>query len=98
MPEQAIAQAVEARATGRVEEEPNELEVVTFRAAGAATAMPSAAVPGDIADRALATAAAAAHPVWDLVGEEALAEAAGAAAADAAGKWLNGLEIIGARA
>ena len=58
--------------------------------------MPSEEVPGDIADRALAAAAAAAPPVLvDLEGEEALAVAAGAA--DAAGKWLNGAGIIGAR-
>jgi hypothetical protein len=56
--------------------------------------MPSAAVPGDIADRALAAAAAAAPPVLDLEGEEALAVVV---AADAAGKWLKGAEIIGAR-
>lgn len=72
-----------ASAIGQAEAEPTESEVVTFRAAGAATAMPSAAVPGDIADRALAAAAAAAPPVLDLEGEEV------AVAADAAGKWLN---------
>ena len=75
-----------------MEAEPTELEVVTFRAAAAATAMASAAATGDIADRVLAAAAAAAPPVLDLEGEEALA-----VAADAAGKWLNGAEIIGAR-
>jgi hypothetical protein len=68
------------------------LEVVTFRAVAAATAMPSAAVRGDIADQALGEAAAEAPPVLDLEGEEGLA-----VAADAAGKWLNGAEIIGAR-
>jgi hypothetical protein len=57
--------------------------------------MPSAAVPGDIADRALAAAAAEAPPVLDLEVEEALAVAAGAA--DAEGKWLKAAEIIGAR-
>ena len=67
---------------------PTELEVVTFRAAAAATAMPSAAVRRDIADQARAEAAAEAPPVLDLEGEEALA----VAAADAAGKWLNGAE------
>jgi hypothetical protein len=65
-----------ARAIGRVEVEPTVSEAVTFRAAAAAIAMPSEAVLGDIADRALAAAAAAAHPVWDL--EEAVAVAAGA--------------------
>jgi hypothetical protein len=71
------------------------LEAVTFHAVAAATAMPSAAVRGDIADRALAATAAAGPPVLDLEVEEALAVAAGAE--DAAGKWLNGAEIIGAR-
>lgn len=65
-----------ARAIGRVEVEPTVSEAVTCRAAAAAIAMPSEAVPGDIADRALAAAAAAAHPAWDL--EEAVAVAAGA--------------------
>ena len=78
-----------------MEAEPTELEVVTFRAAGAATAMPLAAVPVDIADRALAAAVAAAPPVLGLEVEEALAVAA--EAADAAGKWLNGAEIRGVR-
>ena len=63
---------------------PTELEVVTFRAAAAATAMLLAAAQGDIADRAHAAAAAAAPPVLDLEGEEALAVVAGAA--DAAGR------------
>ena len=67
------------------------MEVVIFRAVAAETAMLSAAVPGDIAGRALAAAAAVAPPVLDLEGE-ALAVAAGAA--DAAGNWLNGTEII----
>ena len=72
------------------------MEIATFRAAAAATVTPSAVVPGDIADRALATAAAGALPVSDLEAEEgALAVAAGAA--DAEGKWLDGVEIIGAR-
>jgi len=79
-------------AIGLAEVEPTVSEAVIFRAAAAATAMPSAAVPEDIADRALVAAAAAAHPVLDL---EA-AEAALAVAADAAGKWLNGAEIVGA--
>jgi len=81
------------RAIGLAEVEPTVLEAVTFRAAAPATAMPSEAVPGDTADRVLVAAAAAAHPVWGLEGEEALA----AEAADDAGKWLNGAEIIGAR-
>jgi hypothetical protein len=83
------------RAIGLAEAEPTVSEAVTFRAAAPAAAMPSEAVPGDTADRVLAAAAAAAHPVWDLEGEEGLAAEAGAA--DAAGKWLNGAEIVGAR-
>jgi hypothetical protein len=81
------------RVVGLAEVEPTVSEAVTFRAAVVATAMPSEAVPVDTADRALVAAAAAAHPVLDL---EA-AEAALAVAADAAGKWLNGAEIVGAR-
>lgn len=65
-----------ARAIGPVVVEPTVSEAVTFRAAAAATAMPSEVVPEDIADRALAAAAAAAHPAWDLEG--AVAVAAGA--------------------
>jgi hypothetical protein len=64
--------------------EPTELAVVTFREAAAATAMRSAAVAEDIADRVLAATAAAAPPVSDLAGEEALVEA-GADAADNGG-------------
>ena len=68
------------RAIGLAEVEPTVSEAVTFRAAAAAVAMPSAAVHGDIADRALVAAAAAAHPAWDLeVAEAVLAVAAGAA-------------------
>jgi hypothetical protein len=64
------------RAIGLSEVEPTVSEAVTFRAAAAATAMPSEAVPGDTADRALVAAAAAAHPVWDLEAAEAVAGAA----------------------
>jgi hypothetical protein len=71
------------RAIGPAEVEPTVSEAVTFRAVAAATAMASEAVPGDTADRALAAAAAAAHPVWDL--EVAVAEAV-AAGADGEGK------------
>ena len=78
-----------------MEAEPTELEVVIFRAAGAAIAMPSAAVHVDIAGRALAAAAVAAPPVLGLAVEEASAVAA--EVADAAGKWLNGAEIRGVR-
>lgn len=68
------------RAIGLAEVAPTVSEAGTFRAAAAATAMPSAAVPGDIADLALVAAAAAAHPAWDLeAAEAALAVAAGAA-------------------
>lgn len=74
------------------EAEPIESEVATFRAAAAATAMPSAAVPGDIPDRALAAAAVAARRVWDLAG--AVLEVA---VADADGKWLKEAESHGAR-
>jgi hypothetical protein len=82
------------RAIGLAEVEPTVSEVVTFRAVAAATAMPSAAVPGDIAGRALAAAAAAAPPVLDLEGEEALAVAAGA---DGEGKERNTADITGTR-
>jgi hypothetical protein len=71
--------AIEAepvRAIGLEEAEPIASEAVTFRAAAAATAMPSEAVPGDTADRTLAAAAAAAHPAWDL--EAAVTAVAGA--------------------
>jgi hypothetical protein len=85
---------VEAWATGRVETEPTVSGAVTSHAAVAETAMPSAAVPGDIADQALVAAAAAAPLVLDLVAEAAALAVAGAA--DAAGKWLNGAEILGA--
>ena len=64
------------RAIGLAEVEPTVSEAVTFRAAAAATAMPSEAVPGDTTDRALVAAAAAAHPVWDLEAAEAVAGAA----------------------
>jgi hypothetical protein len=74
---------VEALATGLAEVEPTGSEAVTFRAAVAETEMPSEGVPGDIADRTLAAAAAAAHPVWDL---EAAEEAASAVAAGADGE------------
>jgi hypothetical protein len=74
------------RAIGLAEGELTVLEAVTYRAAAAATAMPSAAVPGDIADRALAAAAAAAHRVWDLEVAEAAAMAAVAEAAGADGE------------
>ena len=70
------------RAIGLAEVEPTVSEAVTFRAVAAATAMPSEAVPGDTADRALGEAAAAAHRVWDLEAAEAVA----GAAADGDGK------------
>jgi hypothetical protein len=66
------------QAIGLAEEEPTASEAVTYRAAAAATGMPSEEVPEDIADRALAAAAAAAHRVWDLEVAEAAAVAAGA--------------------
>ena len=69
------------RAIGLAEAEPIVLEIVTFPAVAAATAMPSEEVPGDIADRALAAAAAAAHRVWGLEAA-VLAEAEGAADGD----------------
>ena len=78
-----------------MEAEPTVSGAVTSPAAVAETAMPSAAVPGDIAVQALVAAAAAAPLVLDLAAEEAAL--AGAGAADAAGKRLNGAEIIGAR-
>jgi hypothetical protein len=53
------------RVIGLAEAQPTVSEAVTFRAAAEATAMPSEAVPGDTADRALVAAAAVAHPVWD---------------------------------
>jgi hypothetical protein len=77
---------------------PIELAAVTFRAAAAATAMPSAGEPADITGRVPAAAAAAAQPVLDLEEEEALAAVAGAAVvAGGAGKWLIEAEIPGAR-
>jgi hypothetical protein len=81
-PAWAIGQveAEPVRAIGLAEAEPTVSEAVTFRAAAVATAMLSAAVLGDIADRALVAAAAAAHLVWDLeAAEAALAVAVGAA-------------------
>jgi hypothetical protein len=80
--EQAVSAigAEPLRAIGLAEAAPTVSEAVTFRAAAAATAMASEAVPGDTADRALVAAAAAAHPVWDLEAEEAAAVAAEAVA------------------
>jgi hypothetical protein len=67
------------RAIGLAEVERTVSEAVTFRAAAAVTGMPSEAVPGDTADRALVEAAAAAHPVWDLEAAEGALAVAGAA-------------------
>ena len=83
------------RAIGLAEVEPTVSEAVTFRAAAAAVAMPSEAVPGATADRTLVAAAAAAHPAWDL--EAAEAASAVAAGADGEGKLRNTAYIIGAR-
>ena len=60
----------EAWAIGRAEAGQIALEAATSRAAGAETATPSEEDPGaprDTTDRALAPAAAAAPPAWDLV-------------------------------
>jgi hypothetical protein len=68
---QVIARA-EVWAIGRAEAGQTALEAATSRAAAAGTAMLSEEDPGaprDTTDRALAPAAAAALPVWDLEGE-----------------------------
>jgi hypothetical protein len=83
---------VRAIALALAEAGPTVSEAVTFRAAAAVTAMPLAAVHGDIADRAPVEAAAAAHPVWDLAVVEAVA-----AGADGEGKSRNTAGFTGAR-
>ena len=70
-------------ATGRVEAERIASEAVISRAAVAETGTPSEEVPGDTADRALAPAAAAAHPAWGLEAEAGASVAAVVAAGGA---------------
>ncbi|HZS96875.1 MAG TPA: hypothetical protein VFA40_08845 [Terriglobales bacterium] len=64
------------------------MEAVTFRAVVEATAMPLGVVPGDIADQALAAAAAGVLQAWDLEAVEASVEAvAEAVVVDGADRW-----------
>jgi hypothetical protein len=77
----AIAR-VQEWAIGRVEAGQIALEVGMSRVAGAETATPSEEDPGgpkDTTDRALAPAAAAAHPAWDLAVAGAVVAAVGGA-------------------
>lgn len=74
------------------------------RAAEAATEKPSMEVPGDTTDRALAPAATAVPPAWDLEEEEAAVLVVGAAAVvvevvggvDKMSEFESGNEIKGA--
>ena len=60
-----IVLGVEALGVGRVEAGQIVLEAEISRAAAAGTVMPSAGVPVDTTDRALAPAVTAAPPVWE---------------------------------